>query len=110
MAFQGAFPVMHHDKEIIENMKKQSGFFLMLVLLFFFGTVSAQEGASRRLYTVTAPYLTVTDDISFEGLSSFWKGECDTLPGTDGVSVILIPADETDALSSVFGEIGRAHV
>ena len=94
---------MRPDKEIIENMKKQSGFFFMLVLLFLFGTVSAQEGASRRLYTVTAPYLTVTDDISFEGLSSFWKGECDTLPGTDGVSAILIPADETEALTGVFG-------
>lgn len=85
-------------------MKKLIIFCLIPLLLLFFGTVSAQEeSASRRLYTVTAPYLTVTDDISFEGLSSFWKGECDILPGTDDVSVILISEDETDALTSVFG-------
>ena len=85
-------------------MKKQFGFALILVLLVLFGTVSAEEGAaSRRVYTVTAPYLTETDDISFEGLSSFWKGECDTLPGTDGVSEILISADEIASLSAVFG-------
>lgn len=95
---------MRPEKEIFGTMKKQLGFCLILILLLITGTVSAEEGAaSRRLYTVTAPYLTVTDDISFDGLSCFWKGECDTLPGTEGISEILISADESDSLTGIFG-------
>lgn len=85
---------------------------LFVLLMLTVSNVCAQEsGASRRLYTVTAPYLTVCDGISFESLACFWEGSCDTLDGTDDVSELLISDQEADALTGIFGtEPYKRHI
>ena len=76
--------------------------FLLLLALCCTAAADAAE-PSRRVYTVTAPYLTVCDNITFESLKCLWNGECGTLEGPENVNEILIAEEETDPLTSVFG-------
>ena len=76
--------------------------FLLLLALCCTAAADAAE-PSRRVYTVTAPYLTVCDNITFESLKCLWNGECDTLEGPENVNEVLIAEEETDPLTSVFG-------
>ena len=75
-----------------------------------FGYAFAQEPeASRRVYAVTAPYLTVTDDISFDALKCLWDGSCPVLEGTDYIFEISIAEDELDPLVTVEPEARPRH-
>ena len=49
-------------------------FTLLIVLLIMNVTYGEDIETSRRLYAVSAPYLTITDEISFENLKCFWNG------------------------------------
>ena len=84
----------------------RKSFILILVLLsvvcFAFTAQADDPTAVRRVYTVTAPYLTTADEISFEELSSIWTD--DIADETDGISNILVSEDELPALISIFGK------
>ena len=85
----------------------------MLILLIMTANIAAQDSTpSRRLYAVSAPYLTVTDDISFDSLQCFWDGSCATIyDGADGISVVLVSEDEMPALTGIFGaEPHKKHI
>ena len=50
--------------------------FIMLFALTCMASGQETE-ASRRVYTLAAPYFTVTDDVSFETLKCLWNDTCD---------------------------------
>lgn len=84
----------------------RKSFILILVLVslacFVFTAQADDSSAVRRVYTVTAPYLTTADEISFEDLSAIWAGN---IPDeTDWISNILVSEDELPALISIFGQ------
>lgn len=85
---------------------------LLPVLLLTAGFVQAEEiTAGRRLYALTAPYLTITDEVTFEALSCFWNGSCSDLAGAEEISSILVSEDEIEAVSSFFNEsFSQRHV
>lgn len=85
-------------------MKKRLTVFTIFLLLNVFLNTEAQESeAFRRVYALTAPYLTAADDISFESLKCFWDGSCEALDGTDDVTEISISEEELAPLTAVFG-------
>ena len=85
-------------------MKKIILISVLLTLILLTCTASGQETeASRRVYALAAPYLTITDNVSFEALSCLWNGDCGSLEGTDGIAEISIAEEELEALASVFG-------
>ena len=86
-------------------MKKHFLRLAFLIVLVVTSAVKAQDtGACRRIYALSAPYMTLVDDISFDALHCFWNGACDILNGTDGVSTILISEDNYPEVRSIFGE------
>lgn len=86
-------------------MKKNLLRLAFLIVLAMTSAAKAQDsGAYRRIYAISAPYMTITDDISFDALHCFWNGGCETLDGTDGVSQLLISEDEFPAVKEIFGE------
>ena len=89
-------------------MKKIITLLAILVTFIITSGTSAQDQAaeaSRRLYAVSAPYLTIADDISFSSLQCFWDGSCDTLDdGADGIPVLLVSEEELPAITSIFGK------
>lgn len=86
-------------------MKKNFLLFAWLILLTFFnGTCAQDNDVSRKLYAVSAPYLTVTDNISFDELQCFWTGECKTLNGMDNNTTMLAAEEELPALTEIFGK------
>ena len=94
-------------------MKKISFLLVLLTALIFTTVISAQENTpSRRLYAVSAPYLTITDDVSFENLTCFWNGSCNTIEnGDNGISLILISEEELPPLINIFRSIpNKKHV
>ncbi len=78
----------------------------ILLILFIAGKADGEENvpASRRLYALTAPYLTLTDNISFESLSCFWTGDCDATEIFGEGTKILIDREELSALTNIFGQ------
>ena len=84
----------------------RKSFILILVLLsvvcFVFTAQADDPTAVRRVYTVTAPYLTTADEISFGELSAIWTD--DIADETDGINNILVSEDELPALISIFGK------
>lgn len=86
-------------------MKKMTIFAIMFIFLVLTAGVFAEDtGAYRRLYAVSAPYLTVADEISFENLQCFWNGNCDKLDdGSEGVSTLILCDEEEPFLQNVFG-------
>ena len=94
-------------------MKKAIVFFtLLIVLIIMNGAYGEDIETSRRLYAVSAPYLTITDEISFENLKCFWNGSCDKIDnGAEGIPTILIPNEEEPFLVNVFGSLpDKRHV
>lgn len=93
-------------------MKKTIPVITLLLLLAISSIIYAQEPtASRRLYTVSAPYLTITDDIQFADLQCFWAGTCDTFAGIEGVSTLYISEEEFPLISAIFSmEPDRKHI
>ena len=82
-----------------------SSILFLLMLSAFLGPAAADEmTASRRLYTLTAPYLTLTDDLSFESLRCFWSGSCDEDAVWKEDAKILVDEEELAVLTSVFGQ------
>ena len=93
-------------------MKKKLFLFVILTFLSITAGACAQDSeAYRRIYTISAPYLTVTDDISFEDLQCFWDGNCDTIEGTNDVAVILLQEENLPEIQTIFGsEPHKKHV
>ncbi|MBQ4514659.1 MAG: CapA family protein [Anaerolineaceae bacterium] len=96
-------------------MKKLITILSFLITLFITSGTSAQEQTAetyRRLYAVSAPYLTITDDISFSSLKCFWDGSCPILDdGADGISNMLVSEEELPSLISIFGsEPVKRHI
>ena len=87
-------------------------FTLLIVLLIMNGAYGEDIETSRRLYAVSAPYLTITDEISFENLKCFWNGSCDKIDdGAEGIPTILISSEEEPFLVNVFGSLpDKRHV
>ena len=90
-------------------------YILVLSVLFMFIITSAAfaqaDEPSRRLYTVSAPYFTLTDDISFSTLQCFWEGSCDFLDESESVSVLLVSEEELPSYIEIFGkEPYKKHV
>ena len=82
-----------------------SSILVLLMLSAVWGPAAADEmTASRRLYALTAPYLTLTDDLPFESLRCFWSGSCDEDGTLEKDTKILVDEDELAALTSVFGQ------
>ena len=80
-------------------------FFLSLTLLFtFLPALGQTEEASRRVYALTVPYLTVKDDISFYVLSCYWDGSCDSPEGLPEGTTLMIPEEERENLAGIFGK------
>ncbi len=79
--------------------------FLLVLSLFFLlpGAVCAQDEAEayRRVYALTAPYMTVTDNVDFADLACFWKGNCDTI--ADDVSRVFASEQVIEDLTAAFG-------
>ena len=83
----------------------------VIVLVISAATYAQTDEPSRRLYTVSAPYLTITDDISFETLQCFWDGTCDTLADDENAALLLISEDELPVYIEIFGkEPYKRHV
>ena len=77
---------------------------MILALMVICGESVAQDSeASRRVYALTAPYLTVTDNVSFEALADLWNGSGPLTEGNSTVTEILVAEDELEPLTSVFG-------
>ena len=94
-------------------MKKAFTLFNLLIVMFIMKGVYAEDTeAFRRLYAVSAPYLTITDEITFENLQCFWNGSCDKIDdGAEGIPTILISSEEEPFLVNVFGSLpDRRHV
>ena len=87
-------------------------FSLLIVLVIIHGVYGENTESFRRLYAVSAPYLTVTDEISFENLQCFWNGYCDMIDdGAEGIPTILISKEEEPFLVNVFGSLpDKRHV
>ena len=90
-------------------MKKKIFFFLLIQILVLTSAVYADESsASRRVYTLTAPYLTITDEVSFEEIKDIWIKNEKMTEGPGTISSILVSDEELPALISIFGaEPGR---
>ncbi len=82
---------------------KKSFIFVLSLIFLLQGAVCAQDEpeAYRRVYALTAPYMTVTDDVSFEELSCFWKGDCESI--ADGVDRVLASEQVIEDLTAAFG-------
>lgn len=94
-------------------MKKNVLLIIILIMLFISSSaVSAEEvSAGRRLFALTAPYLTITDNISFDSLSCFWDGSCSTIAGADNISTILVSEEELTEIESIFiNPINKRHI
>ncbi len=95
-------------------MKKAIIILNLLISLFILNGAGGEDiEPSRRLYAVSAPYLTVTDEISFENLQCFWNGACDVIDdgSEEGIPTILIANEEEAFLINVFGSLpDRRHV
>lgn len=94
-------------------MKKFLSLFCIMFLLTCPARAASEDEppAVRRLYALTAPYLTVIDDVPFETLGCLWKGSCGEEEFPEEPSEILVSEEELDALISVFGgEPDSEHV
>lgn len=83
-------------------------FFLLLTCLIFLvitpGLSAQDTNAYRRVYTISAPYLTITDDIQYNSLLCFWNGKCETIEGTEDVSSLFVSDEEYQTILNIFQE------
>ena len=85
-------------------MKKMIIFLMSLSVLVIESVCCAEETEiSRRLYAVSAPYLTLCDNISFDNLKCFWNGSCEKIDdGFEGITSLLISENEFPYLVETF--------
>ena len=90
-------------------MKKVAFGLVLAVILLSAGFSNAENDETyRRLYAVTAPYLTITDEISFDALSCFWNGSCDSFSPEESSKTLFVPEEELTTIkyknmSSIIG-------